>query len=137
MTSSARCYCGQVHLRTPAEPLIVAYCHCCDCRRWTSAPLPAFAAFDSDAVTLSRTVEEREHSEGVFRRHCPNCGSALTARFSYLPGQTYVPLGIFDNAEAFAPSLHCHADRALSWLHVQDDLPREIGTAQDRLNAAT
>ncbi len=137
MGLSGQCYCGRVRLSADTDPLVVAYCHCSDCRRWTGSPLPAFAAIPVSDLTINPNIEEREHSPGVHRRHCPDCGSALTARFSYLPDQVYLPIGILDQAAKLAPSLHCHADKALPWLHVADDLPRTTGSARDRLNAAS
>ena len=137
MKPTARCYCGHVEVSADQDPVTVVYCHCSDCRRWTGAPLPAFAAFLPNTITLSRPIKEQEHSPGVMRRHCPDCGSPLTARFSYIKDQVYVPLGIFDDLTPLEPRLHCHADKAVTWLHLTDTLPRENGSARDTLNAAT
>ncbi len=70
---------------------------------------------------------------GVRRWTCETCGSPLAAAFDYLAGQVYVPLGIIDQADALAPVLHSHANSALPWLHIEDDLPRSPGTARTRL----
>lgn len=119
-----------------ADPLEVAFCHCTDCRRWTSSPAPAFAAFT--AVEASETLGEgRSFAPGVRRWICPDCGSAMMAQFDYLPGQTYVPLGVIDQAEALVPEVHCHADKRLSWLHIDDGKKRISGTARAHLNAAS
>lgn len=131
---TGQCYCGHVRL-TSSEPLIVTYCHCADCKRWTGAPLPAFAAVRQ--VTLSPDIAEVRFPSGAARRNCPKCGSPLAARFSYLDGQTYLPLGIVDQAEDLPPSLHCHADQAFAWLHLSDDLPREGGSGRETLGAAS
>ena len=136
MALTGRCYCGAVTLTASAEPQTVAYCHCADCRRWTGAPLPAFAAFDPDILALAPEVEEVAHPSGVTRRNCAQCGSPLTARFPYLPGQVYVPLGLLDQAGDFAPEVHCHAENAYDWLHQSDGLPREVGSARDKLQEA-
>jgi hypothetical protein len=68
---------------------------------------------------------------------CPKCGSPLAASYDYLPGQTYVPIGVLDQADQFAPEQHSHADSALPWLHITDDLPRFSASGRGRLNAAT
>ena len=57
----------------------------------------------------------------------------MAAQFDYLPGQTYVPLGMLDQADQLAPSLHCHADKALPWVLHDDGLPRVEGTAREVL----
>ncbi|MEM6423293.1 MAG: GFA family protein, partial [Pseudomonadota bacterium] len=50
---TGRCYCGAITLEATAAPLTAAYCHCADCRRWTGAPVAAFAAFAADTVRLT------------------------------------------------------------------------------------
>ncbi len=135
-TVTGRCYCGASILAASAAPLIVAYCHCTDCRRWTGAPLPAFAAFDEGTLSVEPALGAAlEQVPGVQRWSCPQCGSPLVARFAYIPGQIYVPLGLLDQAANLPPGLHCHEDSRLPWLHIHDDLPRNAGSGRDALNA--
>lgn len=119
-----------------SEPKTVAYCHCADCKRWTGAPLPAFAAFGAGDIQ-GLNQDPREHTPGVQRWNCAACGSPMAASFDYLPEQIYVPLGILDQAGALAPKLHCHAEHALPWLHLEDDLPRSKGSGRNALNASS
>ena len=122
---TGRCYCGSVRITARALPQTVTYCHCADCRRVTASPLPAFAAFAEGAVTLTPDLSAAKPvTPGVTRQFCPDCGSQLTARFDYLPGQTYVPLGVLDQASDLPPRLHCHAGSGMPWLHLDDNLPR-------------
>ena len=131
---TGRCYCGAHRIEAAAAPETVAYCHCSDCRRVTAAPLPAFAAFAEGAVTITPGLAPaKEVTQGVVRHFCPDCGSQLTARFDYLPGQVYVPLGILDQADALPPRLHCHAASALPWLHLSDDLPQASTSGREML----
>ncbi len=133
---TGRCYCGKVSLATSAAPLCVTYCHCADCRRVTGSPLPAFAGFDEGAVTLTPALTPVSPlAPGVMRQFCPDCGSQLTARFDYLPGQVYVPLGVLDQADELPPKLHCHAGSALPWLQLDDGLPRAQDSGRDELLA--
>ena len=78
-----------------------------------------------------------EHVPGVRRWTCLTCGSPMVARFDYLPGQVYVPLGVLDQAPDLPPSHHCHAAAQMPWLHLIDDLPRSDASGRDRLNAST
>lgn len=103
----------------------------------TGAPVAAFAAFPTNTVRLEPdpgTV--RPVTEGVIRRFCRDCGSALTAEFDYLPGQVYVPLGILDQADRLQPQQHCHDAARLAWLHIEDRLPRDAASGRARLNTA-
>ena len=132
---TGRCYCGATTLAARQAPQVVAYCHCADCRRWTGAPVGAFAAFGADDLEFTpRLGPGYPAVEGVDRRTCNTCGSPLAARFDYLPGQVYVPVGLLDQANDWPPSLHCHADARLGWLQITDDLPRKSGTARNILN---
>lgn len=135
MGRSARCYCGASTLSFNSEPLQVVYCHCDDCRRWTGAAAAALAAFDDEAVTgLGSFGPSKSFSPGVQRWNCPDCGSAMLARFEYVPGQSWVPLGVIADASDLAPQFHCFVDRKYAWLP-QDELPGAEGTGRDTLNA--
>lgn len=134
MSFSARCYCGASALSLLGTPETVAYCHCIDCRRWTGAPLPAFAAFaEGDVVADPPLGVGKSFAKGVTRWTCADCGSPMAATFEYLPGQIYVPLGVIAEADQLPPRLHCHTDAAMPWLHIDDDLPRHGGTGRAAL----
>lgn len=131
---TGRCYCGASRVKSDTPPQTVTYCHCNDCRRVTASPLPAFAAFASGSVALTPAhPPAKPVNPGVTRWFCPDCGSQLMATYDYLPDQTYVPLGVLDQADTLAPQLHCHADSALPWLHIEDDLPRSAASGRDTL----
>jgi len=134
---SGRCYCGTQVFRADGLPKIVAYCHFADCRRVTGAPVAAFAAFDPAEVTFEPARGTGiSVSPGVQRWFCGQCGSPPAATYDYLPDQIYIPLGVIDQADELPPALHAHAENALSWLQLQDDLPRTTGSSRDALNAA-
>lgn len=132
-TLTGRCYCGACSIS--AGPLLTAaYCHCIDCRRVTGGPVAAFAAVAEGSVTLTGPFRRIEATPGVLRQFCGTCGSPLTARFEYLPGHVYLPVGVMDDAEALVPRLHSHEASRLSWLHISDDLPREQASSREALS---
>lgn len=134
---TGRCYCGAVQLSASAPPQTVVYCHCTDCRRVTGAPVTAWAAFGADDIAFAPDAgPARSLVAGVTRWSCPTCASPLAAEFSYLPGQTYVPIGLLDQAADLPPTLHAHAGAALPWLHLTDDLPRISASSRETLQAA-
>lgn len=135
---TGRCYCGATRLSSLAPPLTVAYCHCADCRRWTGAPVGAFAAFNrADLTTEPALGAGTSHHPAVRRWNCDHCGSPLAATFDYLPGQIYVPIGLLDQADALPPKIHCHADKGMPWLHIADDIERATGSGRDALNSVS
>lgn len=133
-TYTGRCYCGMTTVRASQEPLTITYCHCADCRRFTGAPVAAFAAFDEAAVSFApddgKTVTV---TPGATRSFCPDCGSPITGRYAYLPGQVYVAVGVFEQAERLAPRIHAHDRRRLPWLTIDDGLERCPASARSRL----
>lgn len=103
----------------------------------TGAPIAAFAAFRESAVTVSgRDVGVVQANPGVTRTFCARCGSPLTGRYEYLPGQEYVAIGLLDQADALAPQSHAHAEQQLAWLKIEDELERCAFSARDILNQA-
>nr|WP_255599295.1 GFA family protein [Hasllibacter sp. MH4015] len=131
---TGRCYCGRTQVSATARPRTVTYCHCTDCRRLSGAPVAAFASFAPHQVTFTPSRGPRKSfAKGVSRWFCPDCGTALCATYDYLPDQLYVPIGLLDQAAELAPASHSHADSALPWLHIADDLPRDSASGRDRL----
>jgi len=134
---SGRCYCGHMRLKASDQPQVVTYCHCVDCRRVTGAPVGVFAAFDADHLTFEPPLDDgKSYVNGVTRWNCPQCCSPLAAQYPYLPGQIYLPIGLFDQAAELAPEAHSHSAQQLPWLHLQDDLPRSNGSGRGRLKEA-
>ncbi|MEQ9694279.1 GFA family protein [Shimia sp. SDUM112013] len=134
---TGRCYRGAVSLHLGTAPLTVTYCYCEDCRRWTGAPAPAFAAFAKGALHISTLADTTLYQgTGVTRRTRAACGLPPMACFEYLPEQVYVLLGLLDQAATVAPQPHCHAASALPRLHIDDNLPRHPQTGRLALNAA-
>jgi len=100
----------------------------------TGAPAPAFAAFGKKIVRLDPMQQAAKPVKaGVTRWFCPDCGSALMAAFDYLPNQLYVPVGILDQAHALKPTIHCHTDSALPWVHLGHELTQVSGSARSIL----
>jgi hypothetical protein len=70
---------------------------------------------------------------GAVRTFYVKCGSPLSFRGDYVPGQIYVPLGLLDQADELAPQVHSYESQRLSWLHIDDDTQRFDNSAQTRL----
>jgi len=84
-------------------------------------------------VVFAPSEGKRVASGAAVRTFCAECGSSLTGRYDYLPGQVYVSIGVIDQADQLAPEVHAHAGERLAWLHIQDDLDRVEATARARL----
>lgn len=127
------CFCGAVRIRTEGEPLAVVYCHCNDCRRWSGAPVSVFVGYPAGRFEMERDVSRAyESSPGVRRTFCGECGTALLYEDERLPGEVYVAVGAFDDPERFEPEAHSWASKRLSWLHIEDGLPRYEKSSRPR-----
>src|SRR5262249_44983086 len=123
--ASGGCLCGAVRYRATAPPLEVVHCHCSLCRRATGAPFVTWATFPAAAFSLTAgTPAERRSTPGAVRTHCAACGTALTFREDARPRSIDVTVGSPDDPEALPPTGHIWTSRRLSWLALDDELPR-------------
>ncbi|KMW60807.1 Gfa-like protein [Candidatus Rhodobacter oscarellae] len=60
------------------------------------------------------------------RWFCPTCGSPMGYRSDKLPKEMHGLAATLDEPELFAPGAHFFHSKALSWLHVRDQLPRYL-----------
>ena len=134
---TGRCYCGKTSISATSLPIVTTYCHCTSCRRLTGAPVAAFSAFAVGDLDISPAPHHADPvTAGVDRWFCASCGTAMAATYNYLADHVYVPIGVLDQADDFVPTQHSHASAAISWLHINDDLPRAENSGRDALNAS-
>jgi hypothetical protein len=112
-------------VRTTGSPSFVVYCHCRDCRRSSGAPVSLFAGYRTEQVELpGGRPKGYESSPGVHRSFCGTCGTPISFEDERLPGEIYLPVGIFDDPEAFEPEEHEWWSLRPRWFDVRDGLPR-------------
>ena len=112
-------------MRATGSPTVIVYCHCRDCRRSSGAPVSLFAGYRAERVELpGGRPKGYESSPGVYRSFCGTCGTPISFEDERLPGETYLPVGIFEDPEVFEPEEHEWWSRRLRWFDVRDGLPR-------------
>ncbi|MGY6706761.1 MAG: GFA family protein [Rhizobiaceae bacterium] len=131
MQHTGSCRCGLISTATDADPVLHSYCHCRDCRKQTGAPVMAFVGFREEALTWHGEPKIWS-AGGVVRSFCDNCGSQIGYRDVKLPGEIYLALGFMDEPERYPPTLHAFEKHRLSFLHIEDDLPRFEGFSIER-----
>ena len=127
------CVCGAVRFEVEAV-FDVGYCHCIFCRKTSGAPVSAVAWIRGDLFSLIRgNPRARSQRDGI-SYSCDKCGSGnyleIRDRDHLLSreGRYYsVPVGSFDDPEKVPPRIHQFFERKLSWLVINDDLPRVAG----------
>lgn len=126
------CRCGAVRFVARAEPSYLSYCHCTDCRKATGAPVTAFVGFPIAAAGFEGEARRTFRDGRIARSFCSVCGSPLDYRDEALPDEVYVLLGVMDEPERFAPTLHAFESERLPFLKIDDHLPRFARFAVER-----
>jgi GNAT superfamily N-acetyltransferase len=127
------CFCGALRYRVNVGPIEVAHCHCSICRRTSGAPFVTWATVRSAAFAFtSGTPAELRSTPQATRRFCSACGTALTFQLTAEPGWIDVTVGSLDEPNALSPDAHIWTSSQLTWLRIEDDLPRHAAAAPRR-----
>jgi hypothetical protein len=118
------CFCGAVEFTVTGAPVVMGYCHCDSCRKWSAGPINAFTLWKPETVKVTKGKEnlgsynKTEHS---VRKWCKTCGGHV---FTEHPG-----MGLTDVYAAvikeFRFEPHLHVNYGESVVHVRDGLPKE------------
>ena len=123
------CLCGALRYRFDPTEAVVDYCHCEMCRRWSGAPVTAWAQVPTAQFQLLQGTARAYRSSPKATRHfCGQCGSPV---FMTDPGETGVGimLGTLDHPAALAPTGHGWESARIPWLHIADEWPRWLADA--------
>jgi GNAT superfamily N-acetyltransferase len=124
-TVAGGCFCGAVRYEVHARPREVSHCHCSMCRRAAGAPVVTWATYARDAVRFVRGTPAELHSTPpVTRTFCNACGTPLTFFTTDDPAWIDVTVASMDDPEAMPPDDHIWTTSRLSWIELDDDLPR-------------
>jgi GNAT superfamily N-acetyltransferase len=119
------CFCGALRYRIAASPLEVSHCHCSICRRTSGAPFVTWATVRRDAFAFTSGDPAVLHSTPqATRTFCAACGTALTFQYAAEPSWIDFTVGSLDEPDSLPPDSHIWTSSQLSWLRVEDDLPR-------------
>src|SRR5690606_2995128 len=69
---------------------------------------------------------------GVIRSFCAKCGSSISYLDQGLAGEIYICIGFMDSPERFVPAAHGYWRERLSYLRINDDLPKQDGYTRAR-----
>ncbi len=129
MPKRGHCLCGKTGWEFDGAMTWACYCHCDDCRRNCAAPVVAW--FGVPARNFRWTGEApktRESSRGVRRHFCETCGSPLGFDADHYPGGMHLYAASLEDPGDFQPEFHVNYESRLTWLRIDDDLPKYQGT---------
>lgn len=96
------CLCGAVTYVANGPPIIVAQCHCEECRRLSGTGHTIGAMFTSQSVVVSGKLSEFRYISGktsqVTRAFCATCGSPVYGTNTRSPNHLTLTLGTMDDA---------------------------------------
>lgn len=103
---TGKCLCGAVTYAADGPPIVVAQCHCEECRRLSGTGHTIGAMFHSDAVTISGNLGEYCYSSDknskVTKAFCAQCGSPIYGKNTRMPDHITLTLGTMDDADGLA-----------------------------------
>jgi len=124
---NGKCLCGEVRFTAVGPPLVVAQCHCEECRRLSGTGHSIGAMFRTDAVVLSGKISEFTYQSGkgstVTKGFCATCGSPIYGRNTQSPDHMTLSLGAMDNADKLRVGVVIFARDRPHWDHLGDDVP--------------
>lgn len=105
-THSGKCLCGALSYVATGAPVVVAQCHCEECRRLSGTGHSIGAMFPESAVSLFGDVctytYTSARSAQVTRAFCPACGSPVYGKNTHNTGHLTLTLGSMDEAKGLA-----------------------------------
>jgi hypothetical protein len=102
---TGRCQCGGVAYEAVGDPVIVAQCHCEQCRRLSGTGHTVGAMFTVASVTMRGRMNDYCYistlGSKVTKSFCRVCGSPICGRNSKNPDHVTIALGSMDDAKGF------------------------------------
>ncbi len=118
------CLCGAVRFEVSAPFLSAGYCHCTHCQRRTGTGSSANARVPQSGFRLlqgAEAIKAYQHSTGVPKLFCSNCGSALFSGDPLHDEQVAIRLGALDGDPGIRPGHRQFIDSAASWEQIPAD----------------
>lgn len=128
MGASGKCLCGAVSFFIEFPSKWVAHCHCTMCQRAHGAAFVTWVSVNESQVTFQDT-ENLLHwytsSPEASRGFCSRCGSSLFFRSSQWPGEMHIVRANFTEPVDREPQVHGFYDTHVSWVAINDNLPKK------------
>ena len=120
------CLCGGVRYEADHLPWGSGYCHCRMCQQSVGNVFALYAAFRRSGFRYTKGEPKRYRSSDIATRgFCDQCGSPLTFEYDHDAENLDVTVGSLDDPEQVRPTHHTGTESAVSWLKIDDGLPRK------------
>lgn len=121
------CLCGAVKYEAEGPLMLVARCHCVQCRKASGAEFAtngSVARAHFRVVTGQDVLARYESSPGNARVFCGRCGSPLFKEDVNRPEQVRLRLGCVDDEIEEKPMAHVFVTEKPGWSEITDGLPQ-------------
>ncbi len=124
MPITGGCMCGAMRYESSDPPVDVYYCHCRMCQKARGGPFSINGEFHRDKFRFTRGQPKFYRSSAWLERgFCAECGTPLASRY-FKNGTIFVSIGSLDHPEDAPPEMHWGIESQISWLTIDDGLPR-------------
>jgi len=125
-TLSATCLCGQVAFQIEDAFLLVGYCHCSECQKFSGSQCSAWGRIERVKVGFDSggsLIQHYQKNETGRVGFCSHCGSSL---YNEQVDQEFlnIRLGILDDEPSAKPTMHVYCDSRAPWHEITDTLPK-------------
>jgi hypothetical protein len=119
------CNCGAIRYRADGAPMVVAQCHCINCRKQSGSAFSVNLVFKGAAVSHDGELsvyEDKDTLSGnaVLRKFCGRCGSPIFSETTDGKGLLIVKAGTLDDPAPFVPTVSVWTATALPWVTLPD-----------------
>jgi hypothetical protein len=124
---NASCLCGGVTYEAEGPLMLMARCHCVQCRKASGAEFATNGSVSTEKfrVTKGRELLARyESSPGKRRVFCSRGGSPLFKEDDKNPDQVRLRLGTVDSGIDEKPLAHVFVSEKPDWSDILDDTPQ-------------
>jgi hypothetical protein len=122
------CLCGGVKYEAEGPLILMARCHCVQCRKASGAEFATSGSVAKDGFRIvigDHLLARYESSPGQFRVFCGRCGSPLFKEDVNRPHQVRLRLGCLDSDDVGqTPQFHVFVSEKPSWSEICDGLPQ-------------
>ena len=128
------CICNVIRYEVNGPPVMVAYCHCEDCRQSSGSVVSVLAGFPREQFELISGIPAVYSTiPAVKRSFCQQCGAPLFYENQNFPENIYIQIGSFDDPGQLPPDRHTWVSRRISWHEVGDNLKQYEKLSNDGL----
>ncbi|MDF0733558.1 GFA family protein [Pseudomonas entomophila] len=122
------CHCGALRYRLEGGLADVAHCHCTICRRVSGGVVVTWVTLPREGFRwLAGTPQCYVAPASCSRYFCGRCGAHVALSTLHSPDSIDVTVATLDHPEQVRPNRHIWVGSRLPWLHLDEDLPGELG----------